>query len=211
MNLVGKFLSFEGPEGSGKSTQLQRLLARLAAAGIAAVATREPGGSKLGEAVRNLVMHTAADTAICAEAELLLFAASRAQLVREVVRPALAAGQTVVCDRFLDSSTVYQGLARGLPLDPLHAVNMFAVGGTLPDLTLLIDVPPEVSRARISARRGPAHDRIEAERDEFHRKVRDGYLRLAQSLPERFAVFDGTQTPDRLESEIWKTLHERVA
>lgn len=211
MNLAGKFLSFEGPEGSGKSTQIQRLLAHLAAEGVATLSTREPGGSKLGELVRNLVMHSSGETTISPEAELLLFTASRAQLVREVIRPALAAGKLVICDRFLDSSTVYQGLARGLPLDSLHAVNQFAVGGTLPDLTLVLDVPVEVSLSRIRARPGTSLDRIEQEKESFYRKVRDGYLQVAQSIPERFVVIDGTSSPDRIEAQIWKTIHDRLA
>lgn len=200
---LGRLISFEGPEGSGKSTQIERLRARLTAAGKPVVTTREPGGTTIGEEIRHLLKHHTSGEHMCAETEMLLFAASRAQLVREILSPCLSRGDIVICDRFLDSSTVYQGAARNLATEPVAAINSFAVGNYVPDLTIVIDLPAEESLRRIGKRNAGAPDRMERESIEFYRKVRDGYLVLAKSLPLRFRVIDGTLSMDEVESAIW--------
>lgn len=205
----GVFISFEGSEGSGKSTQIAALARRLEAAGREVVLTREPGGTPLGEEVRHLLKHDAAGRGMCPEAELLLFAASRAQLVREVIDPALAAGKIILCDRFLDSTTVYQGVARQLSSDPVQMINAFAVGDTLPDLTVVVDVPAETGLARAARRANGQPDRMEEENIEFYRQVRDGYLLLAGQMPGRFLVVDGQQGVEEVEQAIWAGLKPR--
>lgn len=207
----GKLITFEGAEGSGKTTQINRLLARLEKAKFETLVTREPGGTEIGEEIRHLIIHNSKSNVLCAEAELLLFAASRAQLVRELIMPALTAGKVVICDRYLDSTTVYQGVARRLSPDPVHQINQFAVGNVMPDLTIVLDVPPEVSMARVRKRHSDLPDRMEKENIEFYRNVREGYLLLAQSLPDRFFVADGTQSPGKIEKLIWKAVHDRLA
>lgn len=211
MNLRGKFITFEGSEGSGKSTQIERLVARLHENGLETFVTREPGGTELGEEIRNLLLHHRAGGAMAAETELLLFAAARAQLVRERIAPALAAGKVVISDRFLDSTTVYQGAARRLAPEAVARINHFAVGHHLPDLTLLLDVPVEVSHARVRNRGTGQPDRIEKESAEFFTRVRDGYLAVAQAESRRIAVVDSTQPLDTVAALIWKTVHERLA
>jgi dTMP kinase len=145
-----------------------------------------------------------------AETELLLFAAARAQLVREVIAPALMAGKIVLSDRFLDSSTVYQGIARNLAADPVAQINRFAVGNVMPHLTVVIDVPTEVSLARLKQRASDLPDRMERENIDFYTKVREGYLVLAQGMPERFILVDGTKTADVIEKKIWSEIQARL-
>jgi len=198
----GKFITFEGPEGSGKSTQIKRLADRLRAQGREVVATREPGGTEIGEQIRNIVIHNARGDEMCPEAELLLYTAARAQLVREVIAPALRRGAVVLSDRYLDSSSVYQGIGRSLAADPVRQVNLFAVGGVMPDLTLVIDVPIEVSLARINQRASNLPDRMERVGSGFFQKIRDGYLALARESAARVRVIDGTKSPDAIETEI---------
>lgn len=147
---------------------------------------------------------------MCAETELLLFAAARAQLVREVIAPALLKNTIVLSDRFLDSSTVYQGVARNLSMDPVNQINLFAVGNVMPDVTVVIDVPTEVSLTRIRQRASDLPDRMERENIDFYTKVREGYLVLAKGLPERFIVVDGTQSPDAIEKKIWAAIKDRL-
>jgi dTMP kinase len=207
---AGTFISFEGSEGSGKSTQLNRLISRLRQAGREVVATREPGGTELGERIREILLHKDEGQGMCAEAELLLFATARAQLVRSVIVPALQRGAVVVSDRYLDSSTVYQGAARHLPAAAVDAVNRFAVGDVLPHLTVLLDVPTEVSVARVRARATGSPDRIEREDAAFFQKVRDGYLQAARDNPQRIIVFDGTQSADVIEAQIWTEVRQRL-
>jgi dTMP kinase len=199
---TGKFITFEGPEGSGKSTQIKRLADRLRAQGREVVATREPGGTEIGEQIRNIVIHNSRGDEMCPEAELLLYTAARAQLVREVITPALRRGAVVLSDRYLDSSSVYQGIGRHLPADPVRQVNLFAVGGVMPDLTLVIDIPVEVSLARINQRASNLPDRMERVGPDFFQKIRDGYLALAREWPARVRVIDGTKSPDAIETEI---------
>lgn len=211
MNLRGKFITFEGSEGSGKSTHIQRLVRRLHAAGAETLLTREPGGTALGEEIRHLLLHHRDGGIMSPETELLLFAAARAQLVREHIAPALQSGLVVVSDRFLDSTTVYQGAARRLSAEAVTALNRFAVGDCRPDLTFVLDVPVEVSQARVRIRSGDKADRIEREDGEFFRRVREGYLALAQTEPQRVALLDSTRPADEVETAIWAIVHERLA
>ena len=207
---TGKLISFEGSEGSGKSTQSARLAAHFQKAKRDVVSVREPGGTELGEQIRNIIVHNSKGDEMCAETELLLFAAARAQLVREVIAPALIAGKIVLSDRFLDSSTVYQGIARNLAADPVAQINLFAVGSVMPNLTIVIDVPTEVSLARLKQRASDLPDRMERENLDFYTKVREGYLVLAKGLPERFIVVDGTKSADAIEKKIWAEVKERI-
>jgi dTMP kinase len=207
-NIAGKLISFEGSEGSGKSTQIAHLAARLQKLGRDVVSVREPGGTEIGEQIRNIIVHNSKGDEMCAETELLLFTAARAQLVREILVPALERGALVLCDRFLDSSTVYQGIGRNLAADPVQQINRFAVGNVMPDLTLVIDVPMEVSLARIRQRASDVPDRMERENIDFYKKIREGYLVLAQGMPERFAVIDGTKTEESIEKRIWTEIQK---
>ena len=202
--MTGLFITFEGGEGCGKSTQIAALKARLEAMGKTVMQTREPGGTALGESVRNLLQYDDAGQGMSPEAELLLFAASRAQHVRELVAPAIAEGQIVLCDRFLDSTTVYQGVARAIDSKKVDTINQFAIGDTNPDLTILIDLPPEIGLARVHARSNGKLDRMEKEAIEFFQAVRQGYLDLAKSEPKRFLVLDGSQSVEELETQIWQ-------
>jgi len=207
---AGKLISFEGSEGSGKSTQIARLAARLQASGREVVATREPGGTEIGEQIRNIIVHNSRGDEMCPETELLLFTAARAQVVREVIAPALGRGAVVLSDRFLDSSTVYQGIARNLAPGPVNAINQFAVGDVMPHLTVVIDVPTEVSLARVRQRASDLPDRMERENIAFYTKVREGYLLLAREWSARVVVLDGTLTPDALEQKVWAAVEPRL-
>jgi dTMP kinase len=206
----GILISFEGSEGSGKSTQIAHLAEQLQAAGRRVFSTREPGGTEIGEQVRNILVHNSKGDEMCAETELLLFAASRAQLVREVIAPNLMKGVIVVCDRYIDSSTVYQGVARSLSLDPVQQINQFAVGNVLPDVTIVLDVPTRVSLARIQQRASDLPNRMERENIDFYKKVREGYLVLARSMPKRFFVVDGTLPEDEIRKLIWDEVQKRI-
>ena len=200
--MKGLFITFEGVEGSGKSTQISALKKRLEEAGREVIETREPGGTPLGESIRHLLQHDEAGEGMSPESELLLFSASRAQHVRELIEPALLAGKIVVCDRFLDSSAIYQGIARAIDAQQVKVINEFAVGLTKPDLTILIDLSPEVGLARVRARSNGEFDRMEQESLEFFQAVRAGYLDLAAAEPERFFVLDGSQSVEELSESI---------
>lgn len=208
---TGKLISFEGSEGSGKTTQIALLAAHLQKEGREVISTREPGGTEIGEQIRNIIVHNSRGDEMCAETELLLFSAARAQLVREVIAPALSRGVVVLSDRYLDSSTVYQGIGRNLAADPVAQINRFAVGNVMPDITLVIDVPTEIGLARIRQRASDLPDRMERENIDFYHKVREGYLVLAKSMSERFVVIDGTQTQDAIAKKIWSSIKERLA
>lgn len=207
---AGRLVSFEGPEGSGKSTQISRLAAHFQKLHRKVITTREPGGTEIGEQIRNIIVHNSRGDEMCAETELLLFTAARAQLVREVIAPALLRGAIVLSDRFLDSSTVYQGIARNLAADPVSQINRFAVGNVMPDLTVVLDVPEEVSLARLKQRATDLPDRMERENVDFYKKVREGYLLLARGMPERFIVVDGTKPEDAIEKNIWSEVQTRL-
>lgn len=207
----GVFISFEGGEGCGKSTQISLLLERLSGEGITCQKTREPGGTPLGEQIRHLLKYAPEGRDMVDRTELLLFAASRAQLVASSIRPALAAGTWIIADRFLDSSVVYQGIARNLGLEEVRQINLFAVGETVPDLTFLLDLDVETGFARASAdssRR--TDDRMEAEAREFYEQVRAGYLLLADANPDRIVKVDANRSVEEVADEIWQTLERRI-
>lgn len=186
-------ITLEGGEGAGKSTLLTGLRTHLEARGVDPVLTREPGGTPLGEGVRALVLG-ADHGPVCAESELLLMFAARAQLVRDVLHPALAAGRVVVCDRFTDASYAYQGGGRGQPVERIEALEQWAVDGLDPDLTLLLDLPVDTGRERIAGR--GANDRIESENDLFFERVRSTYRQRAAAEPGRFCLIDASQPPE---------------
>jgi dTMP kinase len=189
------FVTFEGLDGSGKTTQKRLLQERLEADGKDVLATREPGGTELGERIRDLVLHGGH---VSPWAEALLYAASRAQHVEEVIRPALERGAIVLCDRYIDSSVAYQGVARGLGLDRVLDLNLTAVGGLLPDLTLLFDI----DAALIGRRLKREHDRLEREDVDFHTRAAEGYRQLAERFPERIVVLDGARPAEEIAEEV---------
>ncbi len=210
---TGKFITLEGPEGSGKSTQAKMMIRRLAELGIEAMYTREPGGTALGEEIRNILQHNQAGETPCERAELLLFEASRNQLVEKVIRPALEKGTWVICDRFMDSTTAYQGYGRGLPVDEVKSIHHFTVNGMEPDLTLLLDLEVETGFERIAQRfleLGESADRFEQEERSFHERVRAGYLTLATEEPERFRIVDASQEPEAVSTDIWAILQNQL-
>ncbi len=209
--MAGLFISFEGSEGCGKSTQIAALANRLKADGHDLLQAREPGGTPLGEALRDLLQHNAAGEGMTPPAELLLFAAARAQIVREKLAPALEAGRIVLCDRFIDSTTVYQGAARGLNREEVAAVNQIATGGLKPDLTILIDLPADAGLQRARQRASGKLDRMEQEDPTFFEAVRQGYLELAKAEPARFLVLDGSQSIETLQTTIWNAVQPRLA
>ena len=202
------FITFEGGEGCGKSTQVKRLAARLDALGSNYLVTREPGGTQIGETIRDLLQFNAEARSMTAETELLLFEASRAQLVREVIRPALDRGVIVISDRFYDSTTVYQGAARKLDRAIVEQLNTFAVGECQPDITFVLDVDLATAQSRMNktARRP---DRMEQQPNEFHEMVRVAYRELAKRESKRVVLIDGSADVDKIDNHIWKTLAER--
>lgn len=205
MAMRGKLITFEGTEGSGKSTQAALLGEHLRACGLQVLHVREPGGTATGEAIRDILQHDRAGEPIGPEAEALLFAASRAQLVFRRVRPALVAGHVVICDRFADSTTAYQGHGRGLDLDALQAVHRLVLGDVRPDLTFVLDldVCAGIERVRQRCREqsgGP--DRMEREHEAFHQRVREGYLALAAAEPGRFRVLNADRPVDAVANDI---------
>jgi len=201
------FITFEGTEGCGKSTQVQRLVERFQAEEIPFVATREPGGTPIGETIRELLQFSPQGVRMTAETELLLFEASRSQLVREVIKPALARGLCVISDRFFDSTTVYQGVARKLDPQIIERLNSFAVGDCIPDLTFVLDVDANTVQARMRKPRRP--DRMEQEPAEFYEQVRQAYRQLAVRESRRVVLIDASHTADTVEDQIWTTLISR--
>lgn len=195
--MSGVFLTFEGPEGAGKTTQIARLADDLMGRGYQITRTREPGGDPVGERVRALLLDR--DASPIPIAELLLFAAARAQNVKTVVRPALDSGHVVLCDRFTDSTLAYQGYGRGLSIDAIRSVNSVATDGLQPRKTFLLDLPPEIGLARQSP---DAQDRLDRETLDFHKRVRTGFLAVATAEPDRFVVLDATQNPDALFAQL---------
>jgi len=202
---MGIFITFEGTEGSGKSTQIKRLAARIQELGSEVVLLREPGGTPIGEEIRHTLKHSAANHAMTPETELLLMNAARAQLVREVIRPALAGGKVVLCDRFFDSTIVYQGHGRGLDLREVRHIVNYAVGDTLPDLTLLLRVPLAVSEERRAARQAatPERDRFEETDRAFFERVETGYDNLGRSEGDRVRIIDATRSVEEVGEAIW--------
>lgn len=197
------FVTFEGLDGSGKSTQAELLCRRLEADGLEVVSTREPGGTELGEGIRNLVLHGGH---VGPWAEALLYVAARAQLVDDVIRPALERGSAVICDRYVDSSVAYQGVGRELGLDRVLELNLAAVGGLLPDRTFLLELDPDEVPSRIQRH----FDRLEREGDDFRGRTAAGYRKLAERFPERVVVLDATRPAEELAEEVYGALRVRT-
>ncbi len=207
--MKGCFITFEGTEGCGKSTQIKLLAERLQLLGHRVRLLREPGGTPIGEEIRHTLKHSQQNHAMTSEAELLLMNASRAQLVREIIRPALAAGEIVLSDRFYDSTTAYQGYGRQLDLEKVKTVIEFAVGETKPNLTLFLHVPPEVSAERLRSRQSNlpfVRDRIEEADRKFFERVAHGYEVIAASEPQRVKLISGAQPVEIVCGKIWEAV-----
>ena len=206
----GKFITFEGGEGSGKSTQIKKLAERLAAAKLRAIVTREPGGSPGAEIMRHLVL-SGMGKLLGPEAETLLFAAARDDHVRTVIQPALSQGTWVLCDRFSDSTRVYQGSLWQVSPIVLNAMQRVTIGDLKPDLTIILDVPVEVGLKRAAARRGKgAPDRFEAEDIKFHQDLRDAYRQIAAEDPKRCVLIDASASPEAVAAQVWTALRDRL-
>ena len=208
----GRFITFEGIEGCGKSTQVNLLADRLGRLGHRVRVLREPGGTPIGEEIRHTLKHSPHNAAMTPEAELLLMNASRAQLVREVIRPALAAGEIILCDRFYDSSTAYQGYGRQLDLPKVKAIIDFAVGDTRPDLTLLLQIPPEISAQRLRSRQAALpflRDRFEEANQAFFDRAAQGFAALAAAEPGRIRTINATGTVEAVAARIWEQVQAR--
>jgi dTMP kinase len=201
------FITFEGSEGCGKSTQVQRLAARLEHSGVPYLVTREPGGTPIGETIRELLQFAPHNSAMTAETELLLFEASRSQLVRETIKPALERGLCVIADRFFDSTTVYQGAARKLNREMVERLNAFVVGDCVPDITFILDVDAATAASRMQKPRKA--DRMEQQPAEFYERVREAYRELAKRESKRIVLIDGSRNADQIENEIWEMLLSR--
>lgn len=204
----GMFITFEGLDFSGKSTQIQLLSTRLKEAGHNPLVVREPGGTPIGEAIRAILLDPA-NNALTEASELFLFEASRSQLVAEVIRPALQEGRIVLCDRYYDSTTAYQGYGRGLPLELLTAMNAFATENVVPILTFFLDIPLEEIERRIQVAK-LSRDRMEANTREFYERVRNGYLTLARK-EQRFRVLNGLESVSELHEKIWKEVFQQYS
>ena len=205
----GLFITFEGPDGSGKTTQVNRLADWLRSQGREVLCTREPGGTPLAERIRSLLLECG-DEEVAPETELLLFGAARAQHVRRVILPFLERGGVVLCDRFIDSTTAYQGYARKLDLDYVEQTHVFCTGGRMPDLTFLFDISVEDARKRQQARDNHP-DRMEAEADRFHHFVREAFLKIAAREPKRFRVLDARLPIDELAATLQKEIADAIA
>lgn len=209
----GFFLSFEGIDGAGKGTQIDLLVEALTGMGLPPVVNREPGGTAIGQQIRSILLN-AANTHLQPTAELLLYFASRAQAVDEVILPALAAGELVITDRFTDSTLAYQGIARGLGAEVVLQLDAISCRGLTPDLTILLDIDPETSLARAASRNlatASTETRLDDESKDFHTRVRGGYLALANACPERILVVDGSRPPKDVANTIFELLMPRLA
>lgn len=209
MGRRGKFITFEGGEGCGKSTHITEVLARLKANGQPAILVREPGGTDVGEQIRHVLQYSKQSAAMVPETELLLFCASRAQLVREIILPALAEGQVVIADRFFDSTTVYQGVGRKIDPQQVAFINRFAVGECLPDLTIVIDLDPRIGMERVRGRE--LFDRMENQSLEFYERVRQGYLELAKREPQRVRLVNGNRDKEDVGRDVWDLINNVIA
>lgn len=203
---MSRFITFEGPEGCGKTTQARRLAAALEAEGVSVRLTREPGGTPIAEQVREVLLRPE-NAAMLAQTEALLYLAARAQHTAEVIQPALAAGATVICDRYSDSTLAYQGYGHGLPLAELMRMDAFATGGLRPDLTIYLDLPVAVGLAR---KQGPEWNRLEGQTLAFHERVRAGYQALIARAPERYLVLDAERPIDELAAAVTAAVVERL-
>ena len=207
--MSGLFITFEGGEGSGKTTQLKALLIHLRSTGLGAVETRDPGGTPIGKQIRALLLDRD-NSRMASAAELLLYEASRAQLVHEVIRPALEAGRIVLCDRFTDSTVAYQGYGRGLDLELIARLNALATGGLRPDLTFLLDLDPAAGLVRATQRVAERQDRMEGEVLAFHQQVRTGYRAIAAAEPERVTVLDASGGMGEIEAHIRRRVEQML-
>ena len=205
---MNRFITFEGGEGCGKSTVLKAIKERLESEGVSVVLTREPGGTPIAEQIRNVILDKG-NTAMDGRTEALLYAASRRQHLVEKIWPALQEGKTVLCDRYLDSSLAYQGGARGLGLDEVLSINLFATEGTYPDLTLLFDLEPEQGLARIAANQNREVNRLDLEKLDFHHQVRNNFLALAKRYPDRYVIIDASQPLADVIEDAYKAIKER--
>lgn len=210
---MGFFITFEGIEGCGKSTQVRLLSEALKGEGVTCVVTREPGGTSIGGKIREILLNPD-HKGMAPEAELLLYAADRAQHVREVIKPAIDTGKVVICDRFTDATLAYQGFGRGLDMALIHELNRIASLGIRPDLTLLLDCPVETGIGRALERNSKnSHirdDRFEREAMAFHQKVRDGYMDIVKSEPDRVKVIDASKDVEAMQNEIWEIVSQRL-
>lgn len=205
---MNRFITFEGGEGCGKSTVLKAIKERLESEGVSVVLTREPGGTPIAEQIRNVILDKG-NTAMDGRTEALLYAASRRQHLVEKIWPALQEGKTVLCDRYLDSSLAYQGGARGLGIDEVLSINLFATEGTYPDLTLLFDLEPEQGLARIAANQNREVNRLDLEKLDFHHQVRNNFLALAKRYPNRYVIIDASQPLADVIEDAYKAIKER--
>ena len=203
------FITLEGPEGSGKTTAVKEAVEKLQAMGYQIVQTREPGGTPISEQIRNVILDKA-NTAMDPRTEALLYAASRRQHLVEKVWPAVKEGKIVICDRYLDSSLAYQGGARGLGVDEILNVNLFATENTWPDLTLLFDIKPEIGLARIASNADREVNRLDLEKLDFHNKVRATFLELAKRYPDRFVIIDASQSREKVASDTLAAILARL-
>ena len=206
--VIPLFITFEGPDGSGKTTQIHLLADYLTGRGFNVLHVREPGGTPIGDQIRH-VLHDMKNQAMEPRAELLLYSASRAQLVSQTIRPHLAAGGIVICDRYADSTMAYQGYGRGLDLDHLRQITFFATGGLTPDLTLYLDIDPEVGLARRHTQ-GEEWNRMDALELEFHRRVSEGYFHLIAAEPGRWIKIDASQGVESIQSSIRVVVEDRI-
>ena len=205
---MNRFITFEGGEGCGKSTVLKAIKERLESEGVSVVLTREPGGTPIAEQIRNVILDKG-NAAMDGRTEALLYAASRRQHLVEKIWPALQEGKTVLCDRYLDSSLAYQGGARGLGIDEVLSINLFATEGTYPDLTLLFDLEPEQGLARIAANQNREVNRLDLEKLDFHHQVRNNFLALAKRYPDRYVIIDASQPLADVIEDAYKAIKER--
>jgi dTMP kinase len=201
------FITFEGSEGSGKSTQVQRLAARLERSDVPYLVTREPGGTPIGETIRELLQYASHNSGMTPETELLLFEASRSQLVRKVIKPALESGTCVIADRFFDSTTAYQGAARKLDQRVVERLNAFAIDDCIPDVTFVLDIDADSAKLRMQEPR--RRDRMEQEPAEFYERVRQAYREVSAREPDRIVLINGARGADEIENEIWTILSDR--
>ncbi|KJD45681.1 dTMP kinase [Paenibacillus terrae] len=209
MNRKGIFITLEGGDGSGKTTMIQRLAKFMEEEGYPVVTTREPGGIEISEKIRSIILdptHTSMD----ARTEALLYAAARRQHLVEKVKPAIEKGAIVLCDRFVDSSLVYQGFARGIGMEEVASINRFAVDDWEPDATFYLDIEPELGLARIHASRGEGMDRLDMESISFHHKVREAYLELARKFPERITIVDASPATEQVEQVLKDLLKKAI-
>lgn len=202
------FITFEGGEGTGKTTLIERLMVDLEISGYKAIKTREPGGSKISEQIRNVIL-SVNNVEMDYMTEALLYAASRRQHLEEVIKPNLKKGNIVICDRYVDSSLAYQGYARGLGIEKVYKINDYAIDGFYPDLTIYIDVAPEIGLGRIK-KNNRDMDRLDREQISFHEKVREGYLEVSKMFPDRIKVVDGNDTLDNIYEKIKKIVFDSI-